>query len=112
MATQENLNMNATYLKSSVALPNTILIISLVYFAFIIEQDTTTSSSIRKFFYFSLITLDIMALIFINLDYLFLSRLRSVLKELVLKISKTIFRRNKDSYQEQSDEIKDLVEYE
>jgi len=111
MATQENLNSNKINFKSSVVLPNTILIISLVYFAFILEQNTSTSSFLRKFLYYCFIALDILALIFINLEYILLSRFKIILKESLLSFVKNIFGRNKEKSQEQSEDVKEFVEY-
>lgn len=112
MATnQENIDLSKSVSKSSVVLPNSILLIALVYFSFIVEQDSSTSSASRTIIYSLLVIFDILALIFINTDYYFFKKVKTILTEFIMTCCRKILGKSGEILQEKPDEIQEFVEY-
>ena len=107
--TQENFSLRRIFSSSTVAMPNTILILALIYFSFIVEQESTSSSNIRRFSYYVLIISDVLALIFLNSDYIFSKKIKFNISEYVSNLMKTIL--GKESIvAEKPDKLKEFVE--
>lgn len=89
----------------NVILPNSILTFSLVYLIMVISDISfTIESDFRKIFYYTLLTFNIVALLYINTDYFLFKNIHSSLVQYL----KEIF--NKQKRKGSLDEIKNFVE--
>jgi len=107
--TQEIFSFRRIFSSSTVVMPNTILILALIYFSFVVEQESTSSSNLRRFTYYVLIISDVLALIFLNSDYIFSRNIKSTISEYVSYLMKKILGKA-DIVAEKPDQLKEFIE--
>jgi hypothetical protein len=86
----------------SVAYPNIILIFSLFYFSYIVEQES--ENILRKYLYIILLLSVAILLLYINSDNYILKRIKQTMWQLYYKYFKKI------EYRERPDDIKEFIE--